>query len=142
MKRKIKKLRKQLKTHISRYIQESFFNRDTLALEIGKLLNLPLNEQSNVITINQKLRLLGLLNKSLPDATKKEYNPARFQVFIGTMPPEGKAPPVVVTMSAESGSGQGLALDTSSNGNGSGPDPVVEVGNVSARDDEDEEGVL
>lgn len=61
-----------LKHKISEYLQNKGFNKENLAIELGKLLSLPLRPDQTNVTVDQKIKLLRLFKDALPESEKKE----------------------------------------------------------------------
>ena len=69
-------LRYQLKAHLAQLLEQGGFSRDTLAIEVNKLMALPLNEEVKNVNFKQKLDLLRFMDKALP----KEINGSKPQI--------------------------------------------------------------
>lgn len=87
-------LKYKLKNKITQYLEDTSFNRDTVAIEISKLLNIPLDPSINYLTVTQKIRTIGLLSRSLPDSGKPARSFSRFQILIANT----SGAPVAVTV--------------------------------------------
>jgi hypothetical protein len=61
-----------LKHKISEYLQVKGFNKENLAIQLDKLVSLPLRHDQTAVTIDQKIRMLRLFKDSLPESEKKE----------------------------------------------------------------------
>lgn len=61
-----------LKHKISEYLQIKGFNKESLAIQLDKLISLPLRSDQTAVTIDQKIRMLRLFKDSLPESEKKE----------------------------------------------------------------------
>lgn len=71
----------KLKGKIQEYLENNGFNKSRVAIELEKLLSLPLRDTEKEVTIDQRLRMIGLLNKSLPEVEKKSQNFTRFTII-------------------------------------------------------------
>jgi len=78
-------LKHELKHKIAEYLRNKGFNQETLAIELDKLLSLPLRPDQNSVTIDQKIKLVRLLKDSLPESEKKEPSFTRFTIVNGNV---------------------------------------------------------
>jgi len=59
-------LRYQLKHHLATLLEQGGFSRETMAIEVNKLMALPLNPEIANVNFKQKLDLLRFMDKALP----------------------------------------------------------------------------
>lgn len=78
-------LKHKLKYKISEYLKNKGFNQEKLAVEIDKLISLPLRDDQKQVTIDQKIKILRLLKDSLPESEKKEPSFSRFTIVHGNV---------------------------------------------------------
>jgi sulfur carrier protein ThiS len=78
-------LKHKLKYKISEYLKNKGFNQETLAVELDKLISLPLRDDQKQVTIDQKIKILRLLKDSLPESEKKEPSFSRFTIVNNTV---------------------------------------------------------
>jgi hypothetical protein len=72
-----------LKYKISEYLRLKGFNQETVAIELDKLLSLPLRSDQTSVTVDQKIKLIRLLKDALPESEKKEPSFTRFTIING-----------------------------------------------------------
>ena len=59
-------LRYQLKHHLALLLEQGGFSRETIAVEVNKLMALPLADEIKNVNFRQKLDLLKFMNAALP----------------------------------------------------------------------------
>jgi len=69
-------LRYQLKQHLAVLLEQGGFSRETIAVEVNKLMALPLADGIKNVNFKQKLDLLRFMDKALP----KDINGAKPQI--------------------------------------------------------------
>jgi len=74
-------LKHKLKYKIAEYLRIKGFNQETLAVELSKIMQLPLREDQRSVTIDQKIKMIRLLKDCLPESEKKEPTFSRFTVI-------------------------------------------------------------
>lgn len=83
-------LMSQLKHKIQEYLENNGFNKARVAIELEKLLDLPLRDDQKSVTIEQRLKMIGLLNKALPEEKKQAHEFTRFQIVNNTLTLDSK----------------------------------------------------
>jgi len=85
----------KLKGKITEYLENNGFNKSRVAIELEKLLSLPLREEEKTVTIDQRLKMIGLLNKALPEQEKKAQSFTRFTIIDNRVNANGQMDSVI-----------------------------------------------
>lgn len=89
-------LRYQLKAHLATLLEQGGFSRETVAIEVNKLMALPLSEEIKNVNFKQKLDLLRFMDKALPkeiSGARPSITPFKLNMnFKGPVTVESKSP--------------------------------------------------
>lgn len=123
-------LKQKLSNRLYEEISGRGFNSEKLAAEIVKFLNIPVNVPEKGMTLNERLKILRLMDKVLPKSEKASASFSRFQIFVN-----GNARIV------HSDIGKRSLIDTSNNSEMIDNQVIIETNNKDNKEERHNKGI-